>query len=91
MLRNLAAGARLALFRPVGITSFRVTLGALLTLIATVLALDIALDALRVGAGGTFNLDALQHWSLATLAFLATVSVLALAFRHRPLDACACA
>jgi hypothetical protein len=85
LFRNLAAGARLALFRPVGMTSFRITLGALLALVVAALALDVALDAIRVGTGGIFNVRALEPWSLATLAFLATTSVLALAFRHPPL------
>lgn len=82
LFRNLAAGARLALFRPVGVMSFRTTLGALLMLVAVVLALDIVLDALRVGGGRSFNWYALQHWSLATLVFLGVVSLLALAVRQ---------
>ncbi len=82
LLRNLAAGARLALFRPVGITSFRITLGSVLALIAFAYGLEIALDALRIGAGATFNANALPRAAFGTGVMLLLVAVLAVGFRQ---------
>lgn len=82
LARNLAAGLRLALFRPLSSTAFRVTLGALLGLVAFDLVLDIALDGWRVGQGATFNLGAAQHHALAVSILLLASAVLALAFRQ---------
>ena len=82
LLRNLAAGARLALFRPVPITSFRITLGSALALIGFVYALDIALDLLRIGAGATFNLNALPRSAFGTGVMLLLAALLAIAFRQ---------
>jgi hypothetical protein len=82
LLHNLAAGARLALFRPVGITQFRITLGSLLGLIAFLYGLDIALDALRVGENATFNANALPSSAFGTVVTLLIVAILAVFFRQ---------
>lgn len=82
LFRNLAAGARLALFLPVPLTAFRITLGAALALIGLIYALDIALDALRIGAGASFNLNALPRSAFGTGVMLLVVALLAIAFRQ---------
>jgi Peptidase C13 family len=82
LLLNLAAGSRLALFRPVGITSFRITLGALLGLIAFLYALDIALDALRVGADASFDVGALPRAAFGTIVMLLLIAMFAIVFRQ---------
>jgi hypothetical protein len=82
LARNLAAGLRLASFRPLRASAFRITLGALLALVAFDLALDIAVDALRLGQVGTFNRGALQHYALAMSVMLVACGLLALAFRQ---------
>lgn len=82
LARNLAAGLRLALFRPLSSTGFRVTLGALVALLAFDLLLDIALDGWRVGQGAAFNPGAAQHYALAGSVLLLGCAALALAFRQ---------
>ena len=82
LLRNLSAGLRLAFFRPVGITSFRVSLATLLALLGFLYALQIALDFVRVGPDATFNQHALPVAVLGTAVTLFVIALLAGAFRQ---------
>ena len=82
LLRNLSAGVRLALFGRVGITSFRVSLVALLALLGFLYAFQIALDYVRVGPDVTFNPHALPVSVLGTATTLLVIAFLAGMFRQ---------
>jgi hypothetical protein len=82
LMRNLAAGMRLALFLRVQATAFRVTLGALLALIVFVYVFEVALEAIRVGPGATFNPFALPYAVAGTAVTLFVIGVVAVAFRQ---------
>lgn len=71
LVRNLVAGARLAVGLRASVASFRISVGALLVLLATTVALDIALDWLRVGPAGGFS-----HWGLQSQALYVPVLLL---------------
>ena len=85
LVANLVAGARLALFLPVGRLAFRTDLVQLLALFVVSAIVDVGADALRYGDEGIFSWFGLGNEVLAGGLLLLTASVLALAFRDRTL------
>jgi hypothetical protein len=85
LLRNLAAGLRLALILPVSRLAFRVDLVQLLLLLVVSAALDLGVDWVRYGATGYFSWLGLGTEIFGAGALLLTSAVLALAFGRPPL------
>jgi hypothetical protein len=85
LLRNVVAGARLAVGLPVSLLSFRIGVGALLALLALDIALDIALGRIAAGANAQFAAWALPNVVLYMAAFLAAAAIIAIALEQPPL------
>lgn len=82
---NLAAGVKLALFLPVGKLAFRIGLGQLLALFAVSALCDVAADAMRYGADGTFSWYGLGSEVFSGGLLLLASAVFALFRRDRSL------
>jgi len=83
LVRNLAAGMRLALFLPVSRLAFRIDLVQLLLLLVVSAVLDIGIDWVRHGADGYFSWFGLGNEIFSAGVLLLSAALLALAFgRH---------
>ena len=82
LARNLAAGARLALFRPVAREDFRVELAQLALLLVLSALLDIAIDFAESPPGGAFDPGGLAAEFVGAGVMLAAATVVALALRR---------
>ncbi len=85
LFRNLAAGLRLASFRPVSRLAFRIDVAQLLLLLAVSAALDLGVDWIRYGADGYFSWFGLGNEIFGAGVLLLTAAVLALTFRETAL------
>jgi len=80
LVRNLAAGLRLAVFLPVSRLAFRIDLVQLLLLLAVSAVVDIGADWARFGADGYFSWFGLGNEFFGAGVLLVTAALLALAF-----------
>lgn len=83
LLRNIAAGVRLALFLPVSRQAFRIDAVQLLLLFAVSSLVDIAGDRLRFGPDSLFNSQGAGN-ELAAIAMLALLALLVAITLRRP-------
>jgi hypothetical protein len=82
LVRNLSAGARLALFRPVARSDFRIDLAQLALLFVLSALLDIAIDHAESAAGSGFDAGGLTAEFVGAGVLLAAATVVALALRR---------
>jgi hypothetical protein len=82
LVRNLSAGARLALFRPVARSDFRIDLAQLALLFVLSALLDIAIDYAESAAGSGFDAGGLTAEFVGAGVLLAAATVVALALRR---------
>ena len=82
LLRNLAAGARLALFAPVARLAFRIDVVQLLLLFALSALVDFGADWVRYGPDAYFSWFGAGNELFAAGLMMLTAAVLALAFRQ---------
>jgi hypothetical protein len=82
LVRNLAAGARLALFRPVAREAFRVELAQLALLLVLSALLDIGIDFAESPPGGAFDPGGLAAEFIGAGVLLAAATAVALALRR---------
>jgi hypothetical protein len=83
LVRNLAAGVRLAFFLPVSRLAFRIDLLQLLLLLAVSAVIDLGVDWFRYGTDGYFSWFGLGNEIFGAGILLLTAAVLALAFGQR--------
>src|SRR5262245_42249814 len=81
LLKNLAAGARLALFVPVSRLAFRIDLGQLLLLLLVSALIDVGIDWVHYGADGYFSWFGLGNEVFGAGLLLVLAAALALLFR----------
>ena len=81
LLRNLAAGARLALFLPLRASDFRVSAHQFALLVLFNFALWVGAAALRAGFEGEFDSSAIIVYLASITLVLATALLVALAYR----------
>lgn len=84
LLHNLRLGLALALFRPVLLRQFRVSLAQVALLVLLDVALDFLLDYVRAGWGASFNIYGVSHTALAVLLSIVAWSLLALWHKRAP-------
>jgi hypothetical protein len=82
LVRNVSAGARLALFRPVARGDFRIDLAQLALLFVLSALLDIAIDYVESAAGSGFDAGGLTAEFVGAGVLLAAATVVALALRR---------
>ena len=82
LVRNLAAGARLALFRPVAREAFRVDLAQLALLLVLSALLDIAIDFVESAPGSVFDPGGLAAEFVGAGVLLAAATAVALGLRR---------
>jgi len=80
LVRNLAAGLRLAAFLPVSRLAFRIDLVQLLLLLAVSALIDVGVDWARFGADGYFSWFGLGNEFFGAGLLLVTAALLSLAF-----------
>jgi hypothetical protein len=80
LVRNLAAGLRLAVFLPVSRLAFRIDLAQLLLLLVVSAVIDIGADWARFSADGYFSWFGLGNEFFGAGVLLVTAALLALAF-----------
>lgn len=79
--RNLAAGVRVAFFRPVARAAFRADLAQWVAIVVVSALVDIALDGLRAKVGSAFSLDGLNGELFALGLLMITSGVLGALYR----------